>query len=356
MQKSYTSIAVGTPGDLGLGPPAAVITTISLPTAALKALASSGMQVIVVGDEKTPLFCLEGCRYYDIQSQLATGLLTARSMPRNHYCRKNIGYLIAMQLAAAPILEPDDDNFPCVGFFAPRSRQVECGRLTDAGWVNVYRYFTDAAIWPRGLPLRLIRNPAPALDRAPRLRVDAPIQQGLVNGDPDVDAVYRMVHGDSCHFRSGAQVALGRGSWCPFNSQNTAWWPEAYCLMYLPCRCSFRMTDIWRSFVAQRIAWENDWSILFHGPTMRQTRNEHDLMRDFAEEMPGYLHNERICERLAALKLLPGRDRIPENMRSCYAAMIELGVLPQQEMALLDAWLADFQRCSSPDLPGSTHA
>ena len=336
--------------------PAIAITTVSLPTPALRAFASSGMQVIVVGDEKTPRFELAGCRYYGIQDQLATGLLTAQALPRNHYCRKNLAYLIAMQLAAAPILESDDDNLPYMSFFGTRSREIECGHLKDAGWVNVYRYFTDAAIWPRGFPLRLIRNPSPALDSLARLRLSAPIQQGLADDDPDVDAVYRLVYGSSCCFDSNIQVALGRGSWCPFNSQNTAWWPEAYCLMYLPSNCSFRMTDIWRSFVAQRIAWENGWSVLFHGPTTRQIRNEHDLMRDFADEVPGFLHNERICEGLAALTLLPGPNRIPENMRSCYAAMIEFGVLPQQEMVLLEAWLADFQRCFCPVAPTSTHA
>ena len=47
------------------------------------------------------------------------------------------------------------------------------------------------------------------------------------------------------------------------------------------------MTDIWRSFVAQRIAWTNNWSVLFDEPTVWQERNEHDLMRDFRDEVPG---------------------------------------------------------------------
>ena len=61
------------------------------------------------------------------------------------------------------------------------------------------------------------------------------------------------------------------------------------------------MTDIWRSFVAQRIAWANNWSILFHEPTVWQERNDHSLMRDFKDEVPGYLHNRRIGEVLDRL-------------------------------------------------------
>ena len=76
--------------------------------------------------------------------------------------------------------------------------------------------------------------------------------------------------------------------------------------MYLPAYCSFRMTDIWRSFVAQRIASVNGWSVLFRAATVRQRRNPHDLLRDFRDEVPGYLANREICVALEALRLEPG--------------------------------------------------
>ena len=79
--------------------------------------------------------------------------------------------------------------------------------------------------------------------------------------------------------------------------------------MYLPSYCSFRMTDIWRSYVAQRIAWECGWSVLYHEPTVWQERNEHNLMKDFEDEIPGYTNNLNICKTLQALHLKPG-DRI----------------------------------------------
>lgn len=63
------------------------------------------------------------------------------------------------------------------------------------------------------------------------------------------------------------------------------------------------MTDIWRSFVAQRVAWECGWSVLFHGPTVWQERNDHNLMRDFEDEVPGYLNNSAIREALESLSL-----------------------------------------------------
>jgi hypothetical protein len=101
------------------------------------------------------------------------------------------------------------------------------------------------------------------------------------------------------------------------------------------------MTDIWRSFVAQRICWENDWSLLFSPSSVYQERNEHDLMKDFEDEVPGYLHNETIATSLAALNLSAGIQNIPDNMLRCYRKLIELGLIDASELQLLEAWLDD---------------
>jgi len=111
--------------------------------------------------------------------------------------------------------------------------------------------------------------------------------------------------------------------------------------MYLPSYCSFRMTDIWRSFVAQRIAWTNSWSILIHEPTVHQERNVHNLIRDFEDEVPGYLHNMKIIEKLEGLRLVAGAENISANIQRCYEALVELSVIGSEELPLLEAWLAD---------------
>jgi hypothetical protein len=103
------------------------------------------------------------------------------------------------------------------------------------------------------------------------------------------------------------------------------------------------MTDIWRSFVAQRIAWENGWSVLFHRPTVWQERNEHDLMRDFADEVPGYLHNDRIRKALEDLTLAGGPEHMGENLRRCYRALVALELVAAEELILLDKWIADLE-------------
>ena len=46
----------------------------------------------------------------------------------NHYCRKNLGYLFALQQGADCILETDDDNMPFSNFGQNLHREVQ-GRL-----------------------------------------------------------------------------------------------------------------------------------------------------------------------------------------------------------------------------------
>ena len=325
---------------------ALVVTSISGPNTVLSDLAAGcaerGVRFLVMGDTKSPAdFALKGCEFHGVASQRASGLRYAGLCPTRSYARKNIGYLMAARDGARVIVETDDDNYPREGFWNGRQRTARGRLLEDAGWVNVYGYFSDSGIWPRGLPLDAVRKPLRVFEELTAGEADCPIQQGLADVNPDVDAVYRLVAKLPQSFRADRRVVLGRGAWCPFNSQNTTWWADAFPLMYLPAHCSFRMTDIWRSFVAQRIAWENGWSILFHEPTVWQDRNEHNLMHDFEDEIPGYLLNGKIGATLANLHLVPGHEHIAENLRTCYRALIELGAVGSEEPPLIEAWLED---------------
>jgi hypothetical protein len=337
---------------------ALVVTSVNHPNDALRELAvgslTNGFEFFLVGDTASPPdFQLDGCRFLDLPAQLGTGFEFAVACPVRHYARKNVGYLEAMRSGAEVILETDDDNHPGQGFFEPRVRTVSVAALYDAGWVNVYRYFSEATIWPRGLPLDCIARDNAPIDRLPVAARDCPIQQGLADENPDVDAIYRMVLPLPQRFAGSARIALGAGSWCPFNSQNTLWWRDAYPLMYLPAHCPFRMTDIWRSFVAQRIAWAQRWHVLFHGPTVRQERNAHDLMRDFEDEVAGYLNNRRIAAALTELEVAAGVDQIPDNMLRSYEVLVRLGVIGRAELPLLETWLEDVNRVRNAETGSS---
>lgn len=302
--------------------------------------AEQGMRFIVIGDRKSPAgFQLAGCDFQSLTAQAGLGFSLAALLPENHYARKNLGYLLAMRQGAGIIVETDDDNIPLPAFWTPREPLPSARTAAQGGWLNAYRYFSDLNIWPRGFALERLQDPLPEVAAA--RQVNCPIQQGLADENPDVDAIYRLTSSLPVTFRQEPAIALGEGVICPFNSQNTTWFKAAFPLLYLPSYCSFRMTDIWRSFIAQRIAWTCGWHVLFHASSVRQQRNEHDLMRDFRDEVPGYENNARIMTVLEQLVLKPGPAHLHDNMRTCYAALVEIGVLERRELTLLEAWLDD---------------
>jgi len=53
-----------------------------------------------------------------------------------------------------------------------------------------YKYFTKNNIWPRGFALENIQDNLPKLKNLQML--NCPIQQGLADENPDIDAIYRL--------------------------------------------------------------------------------------------------------------------------------------------------------------------
>ncbi len=324
-----------------------IITTIASPNKALRAYAGEcsrhGVDLIIAGDRKSPRdFSLTGADFWSLERQMESGFNVAAAIPENHYARKNTGYLAAMEKGNESILETDDDNLPYPSFWESPEKELGGRLITDRGWINVYRFFTEGEIWPRGYPLEHLGSEKLYRSEKPTLH-NCTIQQGLADENPDVDAVYRLTRQLPLNFRKDLVFVLGRGSWCPFNSQNTVWFREAFPLMYLPSFCSFRMTDIWRSFVAQRIAWEYDWKIAFRSPTVYQERNVHDLMKDFRDEVPGYLHNSEIATALESLKLSPDPAKIHRNLTICYEKMADMGLVDRGELTILEKWGQDLK-------------
>jgi hypothetical protein len=326
-----------------------VVTTIQAPTKAMRRLAraahSCGARLIVVGDLKGPAaYPVGGAEFLNLQRQLDLPWRLPSVLPVNHYARKNVGYLLAISRGASCIYETDDDNAPNATW-QPRRREISAVPVARQGWCNVYSYFSGLPLWPRGFPLEEVAS-SRRWKNTPSSRprtLPSPIQQGLADGNPDVDAVWRLVQFADVRFDTKPGIALRRGVWCPFNSQSTWWWPDAYPLLYMPTHCTVRVTDIWRSFVAQRCVWEIGGAVSFHSPEVVQDRNAHNLLKDFKDEVPGYLNNEAIRSLLAGLRLQSGRQSAAGNLLRCYEALVERNIFPKEELPLLKAWLSDLK-------------
>lgn len=297
--------------------------------------------VVLVGDEKNPGISRQGAHCIGIHSQMNGIWALARAMPVRHYARKNVGYLHAVSRGAAWIVDTDDDNYPREGFWADRSERVSGRMLTATGWQNPYAYFCGEEVWPRGLPLEEVRTSSIVRPTSFCAGVKCPVQQGLADENPDVDAVFRLTRTLPVRFRADEPLILGVGAWAPFNSQNTTFHQSVAELLYLPSFCSFRMTDIWRGLVSQRILWENGWNLSFHSATVWQERNEHNLIRDFEAEVEGYLLLNKCVSCLAELRLDRGESSIGANLIRCYEALASLKAVDRAEIGLVRLWVSE---------------
>jgi len=326
-----------------------VMTSIYSPTHAVSEFSKmKDWQLIVVADQKTPDdWQYDHVLFYSVSDQARSGYHLADVLPWNHYCRKMMGYILAIRAGAKTIVDSDDDNIPKPGWHVlPMTGNYQVAGQ-DVGFLNVYQLFTDNLIWPRGFPLDQIHKSVPS-DILPldKKQVKLGIWQGLADGDPDVDAIYRLTNNKPCFFENKDPVVLGRGTLCPFNSQNTAFTQEAFPLLYLPATVTFRFTDILRGYVAQPILWTKELHLGFTGATVVQERNHHDFLKDFESEIPCYLYAEKVIDIVTGA--IHSGNTVEDNLYDEYLALISAGIVHQDEATVLEAWLKDINstRCS----------
>jgi hypothetical protein len=325
-----------------------IITTIAEPTACVKTLQQKTKHtngLIIIGDKKGPFkYDLENTQFFSLEDQLKLNFNLTKLLPVGHYARKNLGYLLAIQQGEDCIYETDDDNQPNANFKI-RQKETEAVKATNESWTNVYKHFSKENIWPRGFLLdRIGQQESLPTHNGEKKVIIAPIQQGLADVSPDVDAIWRLTQDREFYFDKNDSIALSKGQWCPFNTQSTWWWSEAFPLLYLPSYCSFRMTDIWKSFIAQRCLWEMGHDMVFHAAEVDQDRNFHNLMRDFESEVSGYTQNEKLTQVLEETKLESGKDNALRNMVICYEELIKNDIFPKKEMELVRAWAKDIEK------------
>lgn len=327
----------------------AVVTTINPPGKFLENFfetIGSDYRLIVVGDEKTPSgWDRENVDFLSFERQQDEFFDLSALMPRNHYSRKNIGYLYAIRAGAEKILETDDDTF-----FYPDALQLideSCGvfDLKCDGWVNVYRHFYRDLLWPRGLPLDKIRSFGNIERSNGKKETSFPVQQFVIDGDPDVDAIQRLVHpGEYYAHKERVKIVLSGGAYTTFNTQCTLYDRDAYHLLYLPHNCSFRMTDIWRSIVAQVVLFYYGDNLLYRSPISYQERNEHCLMGDFRQEIDGYLYNNDILDGLLVMSGDLDEDDPVQLSIKLWGYLIDRNYVAEEERDLMHKWFYELRR------------
>jgi hypothetical protein len=277
-----------------------VTTTIFSPSKALKKFQEKeDWKLIVVGDKKTPheeyikndkIIYLtpeyQEVKYKDLSDLIGWNCIQ----------RRNLGYIEAFKRGANIIATIDDDNIPYDNWgselFLNKETMCDIYYPTDSS-IHVWDPFSATNynnLWHRGYPINLIhtKNNVNKVHKT----IIPTIQADFWNGDPDIDAIERMIYSPNCKFDNSVFPFSGDVI-SPFNSQNTFFTRDSIKNFYLFPHVG-RMDDIWGSFYAQA----KGEIIIYNKPTVEQERNQHNYLTDFSKEIEGYLHNEKLINDL----------------------------------------------------------
>lgn len=320
-----------------------VITTINSKTEAIIkfSIKLKDWNIVLVGDKKSKTIKNKhNITFLSIKDQKKLGFKIFEDCPYNHYTRKNIGYLYAIKNGADIIYDTDDDNFPYESWSFPNFK-IEAETLSGKGkFLNIYNYFTKEKIWPRGYPIEELHNKNNWNSSKKDTKIG--VWQGLADIDPDVDAIYRLIIGKKIKFKKRKPIVIDRNIYCPFNSQNTLWNKKFFAYLYLPSTVSFRFTDILRGYVTQKLLWLENYHLGFTDASVYQKRNEHNLMKDFDDEIEVYTNTKKIINLLEKLTFKDKKNQL-ENIESLYLNLYKNGFVKKEEITRLKAWKKDIE-------------
>ena len=294
-----------------------VVTTINAPTPSIHKLTElpEPWKIVIVGDKKTKnddWKVFEGSNklvFLSVETQEKLNYKTTKYIPYNSYTRKNIGYLYAIEHGAKEIYETDDDNIFTT--FDQLYNDFNFSKVSYAennitNMINPYAYFGRPTVWPRGFRLSDIGydwSNKFYISTSEQITSKPLVYQGLANGDPDVDAIFRLTRANALYpikldFYDLYPLLYFPGNYIPINSQNTRFLYDAFPALALPTTVAFRVCDIWRGFIMERFIWGYNGTVIFHSPSVYQKRNVHDYYLDFVDEEALYYGLEDILNGL----------------------------------------------------------
>ena len=269
-------------------------TTINKPTKALKLFAKNkNCKLIVSLDKKSKDFELKNSIVLSTKYQEKKWPRLSKLVGWNCIQRRNFAILEAYERGAEMIALIDDDNIPYNNWFKNifLNKQIKCNEIkTNKKIFDPVGYTNHSNLWHRGLPLELVNNRK--YKKAKKQLIKPDIQANFWNGDPDIDAVCRMIFKPECNFKKNLFPFFSKKI-SPFNSQNTLITRKVIKDYFLFPHIG-RMDDIWASFYVT----SKKYRVLYNEPTVYQQRNVHNLIKDFKDEYIGYVNSLKLVESL----------------------------------------------------------
>jgi hypothetical protein len=230
-------------------------TTINPPTEALiKYTKLKDWHIVVAGDLKTnqdSFVGIDNLTYLapDEQESMAPSL--SNLIGWNSMQRRNFAILKAYQMGADVIGIIDDDNIPNDTWgseiLVNKKIEVDFFEIDDIAFDPIGATSNYKDLWHRGFPLQ--RIPFRNYSNKIRKSIAPQVQAIFWNGDPDVDAICRMIYNPNTTFKE-EDFPFASNKPAPFNSQNTIISRDIVKDYFLFPSIG-RMDDIWAAYYVQ---------------------------------------------------------------------------------------------------------
>ena len=351
-----------------------VVTTIFEPSEAVRRwLRMEGWCLVIVGDKKSPKVYdtrwtpgegNDAVVYLSPEDQEALNNEFVNALPWNNFGRKNVGFLYAIVHGATVIWDFDDDNMlkfwipsaapegaPSLSAAIPSSQGVETVQVLEPYNHSFPTYNPYPALgaptlpsWPRGLPLSHIKL-TESYDSQIKIRdinrQSIAVLQSLAEHQPDLDAIYRITMPVPFSFKRSNEtkpLLVPKGVLTPYNAQATLHLQPSFWALLLPITVHGRVSDIWRSYFAQRLFWDVGLQVGFlPRPIVVQDRNPHSNLGDLDAERDLYQKSEHLVEFLGKWE---GKGRtLIERVEELWVALYERQYIELADVLLLQQWL-----------------
>lgn len=270
------------------------------------------VKVIVIPDRKTPAAAYERCAglrkqglnvacpsLNEQEEYLQWFGLSPSFIPYNSDNRRNVGYLMALEAGVDFLISIDDDNY-CGRDDFFQAHAIVCSPASGAtavestsGWFNVMDLLTfepKSDVYPRGFPYYARHKLPDVRDRrcaATAVRMNA----GLWLQDPDLDGITWLVSPARVTRFDGCSYVLGKRTWSPINSQNTALHRDViptYYFVRMGCPPEGfpidRYGDIFSGYFSQACVRHLGHDICVGTPVVEHRRNSHNYLKDALNE------------------------------------------------------------------------
>eukprot|EP00598_Pedospumella_elongata_P002189 CAMPEP_0184967532 /NCGR_PEP_ID=MMETSP1098-20130426/882_1 /TAXON_ID=89044 /ORGANISM="Spumella elongata, Strain CCAP 955/1" /LENGTH=607 /DNA_ID=CAMNT_0027489009 /DNA_START=25 /DNA_END=1848 /DNA_ORIENTATION=+ len=127
--------------------------------------------------------------------------------------------------------------------------------------------------------------------------------------------------------------------YAPYNSQSTLHTSKALFALLLPLTAHRRVSDIWRSYIAQRLFAEIGVRVAFHSPNCAHVRKSKDSdLPDMLSELPLYADSLSFVHILRAF--VGTSTTLPGRMEELYVHLHEQGFIGKEDVNLVQKWIA----------------